>query len=99
MAILTARQRQYLKGLAHPLSPTVRIGKSGLTSGVVSEAKTALHAHELVKVRAEVEDRDQRRAAFERLAADTGASLVGRVGKVAILYRARDEDPSIRLPR
>jgi RNA-binding protein len=99
MSVLTPRQRQYLKGLAHPLSPTVRIGKSGPTPAVVKEARTALHAHELIKVRAEIEDRDERRQALESLAGDTGAALVGRVGKVAILYRAREEDPSIELPR
>jgi RNA-binding protein len=98
MAALTSKQRQFLKGLAHALSPVVRIGKGGLTGGVVGETKTALRAHELIKVRIEVEDAKERRAASQRLARDADAHLVGAVGKVAILYRERDEDPSIRLP-
>jgi RNA-binding protein len=98
MAALTSKQRQFLKGLAHALSPVVRIGKGGLTGGVVGETKTALRAHELIKVRIEVEDAKERRAAGQRLARDADAHLVGAVGKVAILYRERDEDPSIRLP-
>jgi RNA-binding protein len=98
MAALTSKQRQFLKGKAHALSPTVRVGKGGLTPGVVEEAKTALRAHELIKARIEVEDRADRRETVGRLAADTGANLVGSVGKVAILYRAREEDPRIRLP-
>jgi len=98
MAALTSKQRQFLKGRAHALSPIVRIGKGGLTGGVVGETKTALRAHELIKVRIEVEDGKERRAAARRLAEDTDATLVGAVGKVAILYRERDEDPSIRLP-
>jgi RNA-binding protein len=95
---LTSKQRQFLKGRAHALSPVVRIGKGGLTPAVVQEAKTALRAHELIKVRIELEDAKERRAAGQRLAEDAAAHLVGAVGKVAILYRERDEDPAIRLP-
>jgi len=98
MAALTSKQRQFLKGLAHALSPVVRVGKGGLTEGVVGETKTALRAHELIKVRIEVEDGKERRETGRQLAADTDAHLVGAVGKVAILYRARDEEPSLRLP-
>ena len=96
--MLSPKQRQFLRGLAHSLSPVVRIGKGGLSESVVSETKGSLEAHELIKVRIEVEDGKERRAAARRLAEDTDASLVGAVGKVAILYRERDEDPSIRLP-
>jgi len=98
MAALTSKQRQFLKGRAHALSPVVRIGKGGLTGGVVGETKTALRAHELIKVRLEVEDAGARREAAQRLAEDAGAAHVTTVGKVAVLYRARDEDPVIRLP-
>lgn len=98
MAALTSKQRQFLKGRAHALSPVVRIGKGGLTPAVVLETKTALRAHELIKVRLEVEDGKERRAAARQLAEDTEAHLVGAVGKVAILYRAREKEPDIRLP-
>ena len=99
MTALTSKQRQFLKGRAHALSPVVRIGKSGLTPAVIQETKTALRAHELIKVRVEAEDADDRKGLAERLAGDTDAQLVARVGKVAVLYRARAEDPAIRLPR
>jgi RNA-binding protein len=99
VADLTSKQRQFLKGRAHGLSPVVRVGKGGLTPAVVAEAKTALRAHELVKVRIDEEDGEERRALADRLAQDADAQIVTRVGKVAVLYRARDEDPGIRLPR
>jgi RNA-binding protein len=95
---LTSKQRQFLKGKAHSLSPVVRVGKAGLTPAVIEEAKTALRAHELVKVRLEAEDGHDRREMADRLAEDTAAQIVARVGKVAVLYRAREEDPGIRLP-
>lgn len=98
MAALTSKQRQFLKREAHALSPLVRIGKAGLTAGVVGETTSALQAHELIKVRIDVEDRGQRRDVVGRLVADTGAHLVGSVGKVAVLYREREDAPRIRLP-
>jgi RNA-binding protein len=98
MAVLTSKQRQYLKGLAHPLSPVVRIGKGRLTDAIVTETKKALEAHELIKVRIEVEEGAERRALADQLATASDAHLAGTVGKVAILYRAREEKPRIKVP-
>lgn len=95
MAVLTSKQRQYLRGLAHPLAPVVRVGKAGVTESVIAETKKSLHSHELIKVRIEADDR---KAAAEALAAGTDAQIAGVVGKVAILYRAREEEPEIELP-
>ncbi len=95
---LTAKQRQFLKGLAHPLAPVVRVGKGGVSDSVVGETKKSLLAHELVKVRIEVDDSAQRTALAEKLAAASDAEVAGTVGKVAILYRPRDEKPTIKLP-
>lgn len=99
MPALTAKQRRYLKGLAHGLQPVVRIGKGRLSAAVVGEAESALRAHELIKVRIDSDDGGERREMAARLAADTGAHLAGTVGKVAILYRAREDGPRIHLPR
>lgn len=96
--VLTAKQRQFLKGLAHPLAPVVRVGKGGVSGSVVEETKKSLLAHELIKVRFEVDDAGERRKLAEKLAAATDAEIAGGVGKIAILYRARDEKPTIELP-
>jgi RNA-binding protein len=98
VAALTSKQRQFLRRLAHTLSPLVRIGKAGLTPAVVDETRHALEHHELIKVRIDVEDRGQRREVMGQLVADSAAVLVGSVGKMAVLYRARAEDPAIHLP-
>lgn len=94
---LTPKQRQFLKGLAHSLSPVVRVGKGGVRDSVVEETKKSLAAHELIKVRIEVDDGDERRALAAKLADAAGAELAGSVGKIAILYRERDENPTIKL--
>jgi RNA-binding protein len=98
MAVLTAKQRQFLRGLAHPLTPIVRVGKGGVTASVIAETKKSLHSHELIKVRVEIDDTTERKAAAERLAGETDSQLAGTIGKVAILYRERDEEPEIELP-
>ncbi|HWS73174.1 MAG TPA: ribosome assembly RNA-binding protein YhbY [Thermoanaerobaculia bacterium] len=95
---LTAKQRQYLKGLAHPLEPVVRVGQKGLSDAVVSETKKSLVAHELIKVRIDAEDSALRKELAEKLAAAADAQLAATIGKTAILYRARDEKPKIKLP-
>jgi len=98
-ATLTGKQKQFLKGLAHSLSPIVRVGKGGVTQSVIAETKKSLDVHELIKVRIEVEDSSDRRAMAEQLAQDTDAYIAGAIGKIAILYRERDEEPTISLPR
>ena len=92
---LTAKQRQFLKGLAHPLSPVVRVGKGGVSDAVVNETRKSLEAHELIKVRI---DGDERGELAEKLATATDSNVAGSIGKTVILYRAREEKPKIKLP-
>jgi len=95
---LTVKQRKYLKGLAHSLEPVVRIGQRGVTPTVVEETKRSLIAHELIKVRIDGDDSAGRLELAEALTAATGAEIAASIGKLAILYRPRDEKPRIKLP-
>lgn len=96
--MLTGKQRQFLRGLAHPMEPIVRIGKAGLTEGIVEETRKSLEAHELIKVRIDTDEPSDRKEIAEELAAKTDAYIAGTIGKLAILYRRREEKPKIRLP-
>jgi RNA-binding protein len=96
---LTAKQRKFLKGLAHPLEPVVRVGKGRLTPAVIAETKRSLESHELIKVRIESDDGDERRAIADELAHACEAEVAATIGKVAMIYRARDEEPDIKLPQ
>ena len=95
---LTEKQKKYLRGLAHAREPVVLIGQGGLTPAVAGEFETALGAHELVKVRARVGDRDERDRIFANLAAQTGSALVQRIGNVGVFYRRHKDKPRIILP-
>ncbi len=95
---LSERQKKYLRGLAHPLKPVIRLGHAGLSAAVVRETERALHDHELIKVKAPAGDRAARDALLAELAAASGSALVYRIGNVAILYRARAPLPKILIP-
>lgn len=95
---LTSKQRQYLRGLAHPLSPIVRVGRGGVSPSVVDETKKSLEAHELIKVRIEADDAESREQVASALAEAAGGEIAGSVGKIVILYRERAEKPAIKLP-
>jgi RNA-binding protein len=86
---LTAKERAHLKARAHGLEPVVQTGGAGITDAVVAEVDRALTAHELLKVRVGTDDRAERVAMGDELCARTGATVVHRVGKVLILWRAR----------
>ncbi|MBP6514461.1 MAG: ribosome assembly RNA-binding protein YhbY [Steroidobacteraceae bacterium] len=95
---LSDNQKKYLRGLGHPLKPLVMVGQHGLTDAVIKELDQTLDAHELVKVRARVGDRDVRDEALAAMAERTGAVLVQKIGNVGLLYRANRKLPRIVLP-
>jgi RNA-binding protein len=95
---LSDAQKKYLRGLGHRLKPVVMIGQHGVTDGVVAETGRALADHELIKVRVRLGDRAARDAALGELVARTAATLVQRVGNVALIYLENKELPRILLP-
>jgi RNA-binding protein len=96
---LSNPQKRYLRGLAHDLKPIVQVGAKGVTPAVLAELELALEQHELLKVRVAAGDRDERDAWIAALAEASGASVAGRIGHVAILYRRRVDKPFVILPR
>ncbi len=95
---LSTKQKQHLKGLAHPLKPVVMLGNNGLTEGVLAEIEQALEHHELIKVKIATEDRDTKNLVVEAIVRETRAVNVQVIGKVLVLYRPSQER-KITLPR
>lgn len=95
---LSEKQKKYLRGLAHGRDPIILIGSSGLSPGVAKEFDVALGAHELVKVKVRVGDRDERDTILAELAKQSGSSLVQRIGNVGVFYRPHKDKPKIILP-
>ena len=97
MNTLSSKQRQYLKGLAHPLKPVVIIGDKGLSENVLAEVDGALEAHELIKIKLHSGEKSHRDGLIESAAKEARAEIVGTIGKIAILYRPSLK-PKIVLP-
>lgn len=98
MQRLTSNQKRHLRGLAHPLKPVVMLGGKGLTETVLAEIERALNDHELIKVKLNPGDRDQRQQDLQQIQASTNAVAIQRVGNVASLYRRHPEQAKIDLP-
>ena len=96
---LTSKQNRHLRSLAHHLKPTVLIGASRVTAGVLSKVEEELERHELIKVKLLDADKDEVSEAEAALVRRTGCAKVQTIGHTLILYRARREDPTISLPR
>ncbi|CAM3602197.1 RNA-binding protein [Rouxiella silvae] len=96
---LNNKQKQYLKGLAHPLKPVVMLGNNGLTEGVLAEIEQALQHHELIKVKIAAEERETKTLIVDAIVRETKANNVQVIGNMLVLYRPSTEDRKIILPR
>jgi RNA-binding protein len=96
---LTAKQKQYLKGLAHGLDPIVQVGTRGISENLIEQIRDQLVAHELIKVRFNTESAAEPTESAEELATKTRSELVQRTGRMVVLYRRHDEKPKIELPK
>ncbi len=99
---LTTRQKQFLKGLAHPLSPLVQIGKEELSPGVIETIKTELINHELIKVKIGSNCGLEKNISSKTIAEQTESALVQLIGKTIILYKPnpkRAKEKRILLPK
>ena len=94
-------QKQYLKGLAHKMKPSVFIGQKGLPQPVVDALEASLEKHELIKVKfIDFKEKNSKKEMTGMIETATGAVLVGMIGHVALFYR-RQKDPKkqkIQLP-
>jgi RNA-binding protein len=95
---LSERQRKYLRGLGHALNAVLLIGKEGMSTNVVAEAKRALHDHELIKVKFRGAERETRDAGLAELATATESALVHKIGHTALYYKRRNDRPGIVIP-
>lgn len=83
--------KQALKAKAHHLKPVVLLGAKGLTPAVINETDVALLAHELIKVKINGVEKDERQMIADELCAQLQAALVQMIGNTAVIYRKNNE--------
>jgi RNA-binding protein len=85
--------RRRLRAHGHSLNPLVRIGKHGLTPGLLRQITHVLFDHELCKVKLESESPIDRFAAAEALGEQPGFNIVQIVGRTILLYKRHPQHP------
>ena len=98
MSDLTGRQRRYLRMLGQQLDATLHVGREGVTDAVVRQTDAQLDTHELIKIRVSEQAPEGRHDAAALLAARTRSHLAQVLGRTALLYRGRVDEPTIVLP-
>ena len=97
--MLKKNQKQYLKGLANPLSPTAIIGKDGLTENILQSIDEYLTAHELIKINVLKSCETPMQELVLDIMAATRSELVSQLGRKIVVYRHNSAEPVIRLPK
>jgi len=93
---LTQDQKKRFRKLAHHLKPVVMVAENGLSEGVMAELERALEDHELIKIRINVLDRDEKVAIIEEICKQTRAEKTQVIGKMAVIYRpAKTQNPKL----
>lgn len=89
---LSPSVRKQLLGRSHRLDPVVVVGHAGLSEAVIEQIKHVLKTNDLIKVRIQAEDREAVQAVAREIAVKTDAALVTKIGKIAVLYKAKPPD-------
>ena len=79
--------RKFLRAKAHSLKPVVITGQHGITPAVLNEINLALDHHELIKVRVNAGQREERQAMITQICTETTAELIQAIGHIVTLYR------------
>lgn len=99
LAPLTGKQKHFLRSLAHKLKPVVQVGHQGATEGVLAAVEVALERHELIKVKCSGESETDVVEIAPALEQGTRSQVAQIIGHTVVLYRRREKDPKIVLPR
>jgi putative YhbY family RNA-binding protein len=92
MIELTPDQRRALRAAAHHLHPLVTIAGKGLTPNVLTEIDRSLKAHELVKVKLQGIERDEREALLLEIATTLACAPVQHIGNTLVFWREKPEE-------
>ena len=92
---LSEDQKRQLRKIGHTLKPTIIIGGNGLTDAVCNETDLTIDHHELIKIKVNAGDREERDEIINTLCERTNSTLIQRVGHVALVYRRNEKKPKI----
>jgi RNA-binding protein len=74
------------------LKPVITVGTGGLSDSLLEEFENSLEHHELMKVKVNTGDRDERDTTIRTLCEYSGAQLIQRVGNIGLLFRKKKKN-------
>jgi|AGTN01.3.fsa_nt_gi Predicted RNA-binding protein containing KH domain, possibly ribosomal protein len=95
--MLSSKQRAALRAAANGLETILYIGKGGVTDSVVAQTDEALAARELIKGSVQQNAPLSAKETLDALCQATNAEPVMAAGRKFVLYRARPENPVVKL--
>jgi RNA-binding protein len=90
---MKGRERAELRAEAHHLSPTVHVGKEGLSASLIKSVDDTLRTHELVKVKLGKNADVKPKEGAADLARATQSEVIQVIGRTATFYR---ENPDLK---
>ncbi len=90
---LSSEKIKEFRRIGHKLKPVVIIGDAGLSAGVQQEIGRALNDHELIKIKVNAADREQKKRLVSSICESFDCDLVQAIGNIALLYKAAAGDP------
>jgi RNA-binding protein len=92
LPVLTGAQKTELRGRGQTAPDRAWLGKDGVSPAFLAELNRQLNAHELVKLRfTGGQDRHERAALCDQVAAAGPCLCVGAVGHTALFWRPKPE--------
>ena len=76
-----------LRSKLHHLKPVIIIGNNGLTPAVLQEIDRALTDHELIKIRVNLQDREQYAEMIAEICDKTQSTHIQKIGHIIAVYR------------
>ena len=96
---MTGKQRAYLRSMCNTLPAIILVGKEGVTDTLTKSVEEALLARELIKMGVQRGAPLTAREACTELCERTKAEPVQCIGNKFCIYKPREEDPTIVLPK
>jgi len=95
--VINSKERAKLRAMANGYDTILQIGKSGISDETVTQAKGALKARELIKLRVLETSPLTAREAAQELAEKTGSDIVQVIGGRFVLYKRNPKESKIEL--
>ena len=78
--------RKLYRAIGHKLHPVLIIS-NGLSDNIAAELERALNYHELIKIRVNARDREEKQEILDAINRKHQAELIQLTGHIALLYR------------